>query len=85
MSFLIKLLTLPVTGPLKGVVWIAEQVAEQAERELYDGEKVRGQLLELELRYDLGEISEEEYLAAEEVLLARLKVIRERQAAERGE
>jgi hypothetical protein len=78
-----KLLTLPVAGPIQGVIWIAEKVAEQADRVLYDEEAVRGQLMELELRYDLGEISEEEYLAAEEALLARLKVIRERQAAER--
>jgi len=79
MGFLMKLLTLPITGPIRGVVWIAEKVAEQAERELYDEEAVRGQLMELELRYDLGEISEQEYLAAEEALLERLRVIRERQ------
>jgi hypothetical protein len=82
-GFLMKLLTLPVAGPIQGVIWVAEKVAEQADRVLYDEEAVRGQLMELELRYDLGEISEEEYLAAEEALLARLKVIRERQAAER--
>ena len=57
-------------------------MAEQAEKELYDEDKVRGQLMELEVRYDLGEISEEEYMAAEEALLERLRVIRERQAAE---
>lgn len=85
MGFLTGLLTLPVMGPIKGVIWIAEKVAEQAEKELYDEEAVRGQLMELELRYDLGEISEEEYLATEEALLAWLKVIRERQAAEREE
>jgi hypothetical protein len=83
-GFLLDLLTLPVTGPIKGVIWIAEKVTEQAEKELYDEDAVRGKLMELELRYDLGEISEEEYLAAEEALLERLRVIRERQAAERG-
>lgn len=81
MGFLIDLLALPVTGPIKGVMWIAEQVAEQAERELYNADKVRGKLMELELLYDMGEISEEEYLEAEEVLLERLRIIRERQAA----
>jgi hypothetical protein len=64
------------------VTWIAKKVAEQAEKELYDEDKVRGQLMELELHYDLGEIGEEEYLAAEEILLGRLRIIRERQAAE---
>jgi hypothetical protein len=83
MGFLTDLLTFPVLGPIKGVIWIAEKVAEQADKELYDAEAVRGKLMELELRYDLGEISEEEYLAAEETLLERLRVIRERQAAER--
>jgi len=38
--------------------------------------------MELELRYDLEEISEEEYLATEQVLLERLRISRERQAAE---
>jgi hypothetical protein len=83
MGFLIDLLTFPVLGPVKGVIWVAEKVAEQAEKELYDEEAVRGQLMELELRYDLGEISEEEYLEVEEALLKRLRVIREHQAAER--
>jgi hypothetical protein len=81
MGFLIDLLALPVTGPIKGVMWIAEQVAEQAERELYNADKVRGKLMELELLYDMGEIGEEEYLEAEEALLERLRIIRERQAA----
>ena len=82
MGFFIDLLTFPVLGPIRGVTWIAEKVAEQADRELFSEEAVRGQLMELELRYDLGEVSEEEYLAAEELLLERLRVIRERQAAE---
>lgn len=85
MGLLLKLLTLPISGPIEGVVWIAKKVAEQADRELYDAEKVHGQLMELELNYDLGEINEEEYLATEEILLERLRIGRERQAAENEE
>ena len=81
MGFLTNLLTFPVMGPIKGVVWIAEKVNEQVEKELYDEDAVRGKLMELELRYDLEEISEEEYLEAEEVLLERIRIIRERQAS----
>jgi hypothetical protein len=81
MGFLTNLLTFPVMGPIKGIVWIAEKVAEEADKKLYDEDAVRGQLMELELRLDLGEISEEEYLEVEEVLLERLRIIRERQAA----
>ena len=80
MGFLTNLLTFPVMGPIKGVMWIAEKVDEQVEKELYDEDAVRGKLMELELRLDLGEISEEEHLEAEEVLLERLRIIRERQA-----
>ena len=81
MGFLTNLLTFPVMGPIKGVMWIAEKVAEEADKKLYDEDTVRGQLMEMELRLDLEEISEEEYMEAEEVLLGRLRVIRERQAS----
>jgi hypothetical protein len=80
MGLLVNLLTLPVMGPIKGLIWIAEKAAEQAEREAYNEDNVRGQLMELELRLDLGEITEEEYAVAEEELLARLRVAREHQA-----
>jgi hypothetical protein len=79
MGFLLDLLALPLTGPIKGVMWIAEQVAEQAERELYDPDRVRAKLMELELLYDMGEITEEEYLETEEILLEKMRVIRERE------
>lgn len=67
--------------PIKGVVWLAKQLMEQAERELYDVDKLRGELMELELRLDMGEITEEEYMEAEEEILARLKVAQEYQEA----
>ena len=81
MSFIFNLLTLPVTGPAKGLVWLAKQVGEQAEKELYDEDALRGKLMELELAADMGEISEEEFLAAEEIVLERLRIARERKAA----
>ncbi len=83
MGFLTDLLTLPILGPVRGIAWIARHVADQAERELYDADIVRGQLQDLELRHDLGEVDEQDYLAGEEALLARLKTIRELEAAQR--
>jgi gas vesicle protein GvpG len=80
MGILMKMLTLPVMGPINATVWIAEKLTEQAEQETYDEGAVRAQLMELELHFDLGEISEDAYLAAEEVLLDRLRIIREYQA-----
>lgn len=77
MGFLIDLLTAPIFGPIRGVTWLAEAIAEQADRERFDEQDLRKALLDLELRLDLGEISEAEYEAAEEVLLARLAAGRE--------
>ncbi len=85
MGILFDLLSFPVTGPLKGLLWIAEKIKDQAEGEIYNEDNIRGQLMELELHLDLGEITEDEYMAAEEDLLARLRVIREFKAAQAKE
>ena len=76
MSMLVDLLTLPVSGPIRGLIWIAERLIEEAEHEMYDESAVRAKLVELEQHFDLDEMSEEEYLAAEEDLLAQMRVIR---------
>ena len=74
---LIFLLTLPVLGAPRLVHWLATKSAEEAERELLDEESVRAALLELQQRYDAGDIEEEEYDRQERVLLERLNAIRE--------
>jgi hypothetical protein len=67
------LLTLPL-APVRGVVWVAERVAEEVERELYDEGNIRRQLLQLELDHEDGKLSDEERNAQEELLLQRLAV-----------
>jgi len=84
-DLLLKLLTLPILGIPMFVQWIGEQVNEAVEQELYNEEAVEGELVEWELRRDLGEISEEEYMEGEEALLARLKAIREHKRAASAE
>jgi hypothetical protein len=71
MGLFTGLLTLPL-APVRGVVWVAERVVEEAERELYDEGNIRGQLLQLELDHEDGKLSDEERSAEEEVLLQRL-------------
>jgi hypothetical protein len=56
------------------VVWVAERVAEEVERELYDEGNIRRQLLQLELDHEDGKLSDEERNAQEELLLERLAV-----------
>ena len=80
MGLIRSLLTAPVTGPLKGVVWLAEKLQERAEGEIYNEGAVRGRLMELELMLDAGQITEDEYQEAEDALVALLAEIRERQA-----
>jgi len=77
MSILGSILTAPVLGPIKGLLWLARTIEEQANAELYDADKVRGELAELELALDLKQIDLAEYEAREEMLLQRLREIRE--------
>jgi len=73
-----------IYGLLKGVTWLAEQIKEAADAELLDEDRVRGDLLELQMRLETGEIAEEEYAEQERALLERLNAIREAKA-ERGQ
>jgi hypothetical protein len=70
-------LTAPVLGPIRGLLWLARTIEERAKTELYDEDKIRGELTELELALDLKQIDLTDYEAREEVLLRRLKDIRE--------
>lgn len=68
-----NLITFPVTGPFRFAMWVIRTVSEHAEAELYDPGKVRKELAELELRYDVGELSEADYELQEDELMQRLK------------
>jgi hypothetical protein len=76
MGLLSGLLTLPL-APVRGTVWIAEQIAAQAEGELGDEAAVRRRLAEAERAFELGAITRGEYEAIEDELLERLEVVRE--------
>jgi Gas vesicle protein G len=69
------LLTLPL-APVRGTVWLAERIQEQAENELYDESSIRAQLIELEEARDRGDLSDDEIDAAEDVLVERLMEMR---------
>jgi hypothetical protein len=75
MGLITGLLLLPL-APVRGTVWIAERVYEQAENELYDESAIRAGLLELEQAREAGEFDEEEIAEAENALLERLMAIR---------
>ncbi len=74
MAFLLDDLLL---APIKGVVFIAEKIKEQAEGEFLNEEGVRQELRELYQLVETGKISEEEFTQREEQLVERLEEIEE--------
>lgn len=71
MGLLTGLLTLPL-APVRGTIWVAERVLEEAERQLNDPEAIERQIIEAEAAYERGELSEDEFEQVEEELVARL-------------
>lgn len=81
MGLITGLLTLPL-APVRGTIWLAERIQEQAESELYDESAIRAGLLELEQARAADDFSEEEIAEAEDALLERLMAIRGFEARE---
>lgn len=72
-----KILLFPVMGPISGLVWIGEQIQERTNTEFDAQENLHKQLLSLQLSFDMGEISEEEFEEKEEELLLRIQALEE--------
>ena len=79
MGLITGLLTLPL-APVRGTAWLAQQIAEEADRELFDEDRIRRELVELDMRADEEGLSDEERAHLEDDLLARLDVARRRRA-----
>jgi hypothetical protein len=65
------LLLLPL-APVQGVVWVAEKIEEQVDRQMNDPTVIRAQIDDLDAAHERGEISDEERDEQQDVLLARL-------------
>lgn len=70
MGLITGILTLPL-APVRGVAWIAEVVAEEADREMAEAASPERALAELEAARATGEISEEEYAERQAEVLDR--------------
>lgn len=77
MGLITGLITLPL-APVRGVAWVAQQVVDEAERELYDEDRIRAGLLRLELEADDGLMDDAEREQREAELLERLATARRR-------
>lgn len=64
-------------APLKGVIFVAKKINEVLEKETSDEGSLKERLMALQLKFELDEISEEEYDAKEDELLKLLSNIRD--------
>ena len=63
-------------APLNGIIWLGKNINEVAEKEFSDEGFVKEKLMQLQLRFEMDEISEDEYNKQEKELLERLEAIR---------
>ncbi|MFR9724996.1 gas vesicle protein GvpG [Streptomyces sp. MS19] len=78
MGLLSGLILLPL-APVRGTAWVAERIAEAADKETSDPAPVLARLTELHRALDEGVLGEEEFEREEEALLIELR--RRREAA----
>ncbi len=76
MGLLTGLLGLPL-APVRGVVWLAEQIHDHAEEQFYDPVRIRSQLERIDEARRSGELAEAEAAELENELLQRLMVRRQ--------
>jgi hypothetical protein len=72
MGLITGLLTLPL-APVRGVAWVAGQVADHAEQEMYDEGRIMRELAAVELAHDAGEIDADALGERVDLLLERLE------------
>ena len=68
-------------APVRGVAWVAEQVADEAERELYGEGRIRRELLQARMDREAGLIDEQEEQRRADELIARLAAGRRMQTS----
>ena len=72
------LLLLPIKGPIAGFKWVMNTIQKMADEELMNDQPWKERLIELQMRLELGEISEEDYAREEAVIFQALRDIRAR-------
>jgi Gas vesicle protein G len=82
MAFLLDdIILLPLKGPISGFKWIMRTIQKMADEELMNDQPWKERLIELQMRLELGEISEDEYVVQEAEVFQALRDIRARKEA----
>ena len=74
MGLITGLITLPL-APVRGVAWIGEQIAEEADRQLDPEARIRRELGRLQVEHELGDLSDEEFERREDELFEQLEEV----------
>ncbi|MGH9236865.1 MAG: gas vesicle protein GvpG [Vicinamibacterales bacterium] len=69
---------------ISGIRWVLETAVTAAEAEMNDDSVLREQLLDAEMRREMGEITDAEFRDIETDLLARIREIKERREGGSG-
>ena len=92
MFLLDDILLLPIRLPIAGFNWILRQVKTMADEEMLNDQVWKERLIELQMMWEVGDITEEQYKEEEAKVFAALRDIRARKegiaresAADRGE
>jgi len=64
---------------ISGVRFVLDKVAAAVETEMNDDTVLRERLLDAQMRVELGEMTEEEFVEIQDDILARIRDIKERQ------
>jgi hypothetical protein len=67
-----------------GLRFVLDKLAQSVEQELNDEDRLREELLALQMRFEVGEVGKAEFEAIEKVLLARLRQLREAREGTEG-
>jgi hypothetical protein len=76
MGILKHLLFWPVTGPMYLAEFSIEKVQGVVKEQLTDDARIKEELLDLQLRLEMGDIDDEQYVVEETRLMAQLRDVR---------
>lgn len=77
MGLLSSILLAPFMGPWDGTMWTLDKVRRAVEDELTDDSPIKEDLMRLQLEFEAGDIDDDEYLAQEQVIMQRLREVRQ--------
>jgi hypothetical protein len=63
-------------SPIKFTIWLGKKLRDAAYDEMTDESKIHEELLQLQMRFEMGEIGEQEFEQEEGRLMERLEMIR---------